>query len=49
VIHTSANDVWVVQGEDGQTLVPALKEVVSEVDIEARRIVVREISGLTAP
>jgi 16S rRNA processing protein RimM len=49
VIHTTANDVWVVQGQDGETLVPALKDVVSEVDLGARRIVVREIAGLTAP
>jgi 16S rRNA processing protein RimM len=49
VIHTPANDVWVVQGQDGETLVPALKDVVSEVDLGARRIVVREVPGLTAP
>jgi 16S rRNA processing protein RimM len=49
VIHTPANDVWVVQGPDGETLIPALKDVVSEVDLGTRRIVVREIPGLTAP
>jgi 16S rRNA processing protein RimM len=49
VIHTPANDVWVVQGQEGETLVPALKDVVSEVDLGARRIVVREVEGLTSP
>jgi 16S rRNA processing protein RimM len=49
VIHTSANDVWVVQDQDEETMVPALKDVVSEVDLGTRRIVVREIPGLTAP
>ena len=49
MIHTPAHDVWVVQGPDGETLVPALKDVVSEVDLGTRRIVVREIPGLTAP
>jgi 16S rRNA processing protein RimM len=49
VIRTPANDVWAVEGEDGETLVPALKDVVREVDLDARRIVVREIAGLTAP
>jgi 16S rRNA processing protein RimM len=49
VIHTQANDVWVAQGEGAETLIPALKDVVASVDLEARRIVVREIPGLTAP
>jgi len=50
VIHTRANDVWSVQGDEGSdVLVPALKDVVGEVDVEARRIVVREVPGLTVP
>ena len=49
VITTPANDVWVVRGEEGEVLVPALKDVVAEVDLSARRVVVREVSGLTAP
>jgi 16S rRNA processing protein RimM len=50
VIHTPANDVWSAVDEDGtETLVPALADVVSEVDTDAKRIVVREVPGLTAP
>jgi 16S rRNA processing protein RimM len=49
VIHTEANDVWVVVGDGTQTLVPALKDVVQSVDVPGRRIVVRVIEGLTAP
>jgi len=49
VIHTQANDVWVVRGERGETLVPALKDVVEAVDVPGRRIVVRAIEGLTVP
>jgi 16S rRNA processing protein RimM len=49
VIHTPANDVWVVRGGDGETLVPALRDVVLEVDLQGRRIVVRQVPGLTAP
>jgi 16S rRNA processing protein RimM len=48
VIHTRANDVWTVQKEGEETLVPALKDVVAEVDVVGRRIVVREVPGLTA-
>jgi 16S rRNA processing protein RimM len=50
VIHTGANDVWSAVDDDGtETLVPVLQEVVLDVDLDAKRIVVREISGLTSP
>ena len=49
VIHTPANDVWVADAADGQALIPALRDVVIGVDLDARRITVREIPGLTAP
>ena len=49
IIHTAANDVWVAAGTDGEALIPALKDVVTHVDPAERRIVVREIPGLTAP
>jgi 16S rRNA processing protein RimM len=49
IIQTQANDVWVTDGADGETLIPALKDVVESVDLAARRVVVREVSGLTAP
>jgi 16S rRNA processing protein RimM len=48
VIHTAANDVWSVVSEDGvETLVPVLNDVLASVDVAAKRIVVREIEGLT--
>ena len=50
VIHTSANDVWSAVDEEGkETLVPVLRDVILDVDTDAKRIVVREIPGLTAP
>jgi 16S rRNA processing protein RimM len=49
VIHTPANDVWSAVDEDGaETLVPAIGDVVASVDVEAKRVVVREVPGLTA-
>jgi 16S rRNA processing protein RimM len=48
VIHTPANDVWSVLGEGGtEILVPVLKDVLVSVDVATRRIVVREVPGLT--
>ncbi len=49
VVHTPANDVWTTDGLDGEGLVPALKDIVVSVDIEGRRVVVRDVPGLTAP
>jgi 16S rRNA processing protein RimM len=50
VIHTAANDVWsAVDGSGVETLIPVLRDVLVSVDTDARRIVVREIPGLTIP
>ena len=49
VLHTAANDVWSVLGATGETLVPVLKDLLVTVDVAARRIVVREVAGLTVP
>jgi len=49
VIHTAANDVWSAVSGDRETLIPALKDVVVSVDTPGKRILVREVPGLTVP
>ena len=50
VIANPANDLWVARDEQGgETMIPALRDVIVEVDPDAKRIVVRDIPGLTAP
>jgi 16S rRNA processing protein RimM len=50
VIHTAANDVWSAVDDAGaETLIPVLREVVLSVDVEARRVLVLEVPGLTVP
>lgn len=50
VIHTAANDVWsVVDATHAETLIPVIADVIVDVDVGERRIVVREVSGLTTP
>lgn len=50
VVPNPANDLWVAVDEAGaETLIPAIREVVREVDVADRRIVVRDVPGLTAP
>ena len=49
IVRTQANDVWVTKGEDGEALIPALRDLVVSVDLSAGRVVVREVPGLTVP
>jgi 16S rRNA processing protein RimM len=50
VVEHPANDLWVARASDGhETLVPAIREVVVSVDVSGRRIVVRDLPGLTVP
>jgi 16S rRNA processing protein RimM len=49
VVLGVANDIWVARSGDEEVLIPALKDVVVSVDLDVRRVVVREIPGLTAP
>ncbi|HLG12083.1 MAG TPA: ribosome maturation factor RimM, partial [Dehalococcoidia bacterium] len=46
VFSTGANDVYVVRGPRGEILLPALDDVVLEVDLQARRITVAIPDGL---
>jgi 16S rRNA processing protein RimM len=46
VLHNPANDVWVVEGESDEILIPAVREVVSDVDIPGGRVVIKRLPGL---
>lgn len=48
VIETGSNDVYVTKGPMGEILIPGLKKVVSDIDINGRRIQVKasELGGL---
>ena len=50
VVANPANDLWVAVDESGaETMVPAIREVIVDVDVKAGRVLVRDIPGLTAP
>lgn len=50
VIANPANDLWVAVDDAGvETLVPVVRELLVQVDVDAGRIVVRDVPGLTAP
>lgn len=41
-----AQDLWVVRGPEREHLVPAVPEIVVEVDLDAKRVVIRPPEGL---
>ena len=46
IIITGSNDVYVVSGPSGEVLLPAISQVILEVDIEKRIMQVRLMEGL---
>jgi len=46
VLTTGGNDVYIVQGQQGEILLPAIEDVVKEVDVVASRMVVEPMEGM---
>jgi 16S rRNA processing protein RimM len=46
ILFTPANDVYVVAGPEGELLLPALRDVVLRVDLEAGKMLVKVPDGL---
>ncbi|MGQ9502433.1 MAG: ribosome maturation factor RimM [Anaerolineae bacterium] len=46
VLFTAANDVYVVQSARGEILLPAISQVIQEMDLAAGRIIVTLLPGL---
>jgi 16S rRNA processing protein RimM len=46
VMQLPANDVWVVLHDGKEILLPAIKQVVQRVDLEAGRVVINPMEGL---
>ena len=46
IIETGANDVYVVRDGTREHLIPAIADVVVDVDLEARRMTIHAIEGL---
>ena len=49
VLPTGSNDVYVVHGERGETLIPAIEDVIKEVDLKKGRLTIEPIAGLLEP
>jgi 16S rRNA processing protein RimM len=48
IIETGANDVYVVRGSRGEILVPAIKDVVKEINPATGRILIEPLPGMIA-
>lgn len=46
ILETGANDVYVVRGPDGESLIPAIKEVIKEIDPARGRMLIEPLPGL---
>ncbi len=46
IIYTGANDVYVVQGPRGEVLIPAIQQVILDVDLDRERITIHVLPGL---
>jgi len=46
ILSASSNDNYVVSGEKGEMLIPAIEDVVKSVDLESGRITIEPIKGL---
>lgn len=46
ILALESNDVYVVTGERGEVLIPALKDVVTEINLEQSQLMVEPVPGL---
>jgi 16S rRNA processing protein RimM len=44
--HAGAQDLWIVAGEGREHLIPAVSDIVIDVDVAAARVVIRPPEGL---
>jgi len=47
VLHTGANDVYVIETPQGSFMLPAIKGIVRKIDLAEKKIILRLIDGLT--
>jgi 16S rRNA processing protein RimM len=48
VLETGAHDVYLVRGRGGEVLLPAVEDVVLELNLEQRQMIVRLLPGMEA-
>jgi 16S rRNA processing protein RimM len=46
IFPTGSNDVYVVRGPDKEYLIPAIHDVIKEINLEAGKIIIQILEGL---
>lgn len=46
IIPTGSNDIFVVKNKDKETLIPAIKDVIKEINLEKKKVIIHLIDGL---
>lgn len=46
ILETGAHDVYIIQGDEREYLIPAIREIVTQIDREKGRIIVHPLEGL---
>jgi 16S rRNA processing protein RimM len=46
ILETDSNDVYIVKDKDKEYLIPAIKDVIKEIDLRKKRIIIEIIDGL---
>jgi 16S rRNA processing protein RimM len=46
ILQTGSNDIYVVQEGNTEVLIPAIHDVVEEIDLSNRKMIIREMEGL---
>lgn len=46
IFETGSNDVYVVKGSDKEYLIPAIRDVIREINLEEDRIIIQTVEGL---
>ncbi|MBM7623544.1 ribosome maturation factor RimM [Sporohalobacter salinus] len=46
ILETGSNDVYVVESEEEEHLIPASKEVIKRIDLESQEMIIKPIKGL---
>jgi 16S rRNA processing protein RimM len=46
IMSTASNDVYIVEGKQGEILIPAIEDVVKSIDLKKGKVVIEAIEGL---
>jgi 16S rRNA processing protein RimM len=46
VLTSSANDIYVVEGKDGEVLIPATEDIIKSIDVEKKMMIIEALPGL---